>query len=195
MLLALINEYQWNPLQRLKRTWRSDKLRSGPWPSITSLRRLSHPNPKHWKYTKLDLTIVQPLKQVRRGFIRPADPAYRSLLSHPEMNLDSSRSHAVFVITMTKEHPEDSTHTRAVLNLVDLAGSEKVGKSGSEGIALDEARKINLSLTSLCKVIHALTENQRVSDIFVSPGNTPVQSSLLVDRTSTPTSPFRFLRS
>ena len=43
------------------------------------------------------------------------------------------------------------------LNLVDLAGSEKVSKSGSVGETLEEAKKINLSLSQLGNVIHALT--------------------------------------
>jgi kinesin family protein 5 len=45
------------------------------------------------------------------------------------------------------------------LNLVDLAGSEKVSKSGSVGESLEEAKKINLSLSCLGNVIHALTSN------------------------------------
>ena len=43
------------------------------------------------------------------------------------------------------------------LNLVDLAGSEKTSKTGTAGMRLKEATKINLSLTTLCHVIHALT--------------------------------------
>jgi kinesin family protein 5 len=43
------------------------------------------------------------------------------------------------------------------LNLIDLAGCEKVSKSGAVGDSLEEAIKINLSLTCLGKVIHALT--------------------------------------
>jgi kinesin family member 5 len=45
------------------------------------------------------------------------------------------------------------------LNLVDLAGSEKVGKTGAIGDILEEAKKINLSLSCLGNVIHSLTTN------------------------------------
>jgi len=48
---------------------------------------------------------------------------------------------------------------RGRLNLIDLAGSEKVGKSGASGDTLEEAKKINLSLSCLGNVIHALTTN------------------------------------
>jgi hypothetical protein len=35
------------------------------------------------------------------------------------------------------------------LNLVDLAGSEKISKTGASGSTLEEAKKINQSLSSL----------------------------------------------
>lgn len=37
--------------------------------------------------------------------------------------------------------------------MVDLAGSEKQSKTGATGERLEEAIKINLSLTTLCNVI------------------------------------------
>lgn len=44
----------------------------------------------------------------------------------------------------------------AKLNLVDLAGSERIGKTGASGKVLEEAKKINMSLTTLGRVIKAL---------------------------------------
>mmetsp|Transcript_25297 Transcript_25297/g.28056 ORF Transcript_25297/g.28056 Transcript_25297/m.28056 type:complete len:206 (-) Transcript_25297:120-737(-) len=41
--------------------------------------------------------------------------------------------------------------------MVDLAGSERIRKTGCTGERLKEAVKINLSLTTLCQVISALT--------------------------------------
>jgi centromeric protein E len=46
-------------------------------------------------------------------------------------------------------------------NLVDLAGSERIAKTGVEGIGLEEAKKINLSLTSLSLCINALNQSNR----------------------------------
>ncbi|KAJ1426772.1 P-loop containing nucleoside triphosphate hydrolase [Sesbania bispinosa] len=48
---------------------------------------------------------------------------------------------------------------KSKLVVVDLAGSERVHKSGSEGHMLEEAKSINLSLSSLGKCINALAEN------------------------------------
>jgi kinesin family protein 5 len=41
-----------------------------------------------------------------------------------------------------------------------LAGSEKVSKTGVDGNMLEEAKKINLSLTYLGNCIHALTQGK-----------------------------------
>ena len=46
------------------------------------------------------------------------------------------------------------------LNLVDLAGSEKQKKTGTSGLRLKEATKINLSLSALMNVITALVDGR-----------------------------------
>jgi kinesin family protein 5 len=46
--------------------------------------------------------------------------------------------------------------------LVDLAGSEKLHKTGAEGVAFDEGKKINKSLLALGQVIVALNESRYV---------------------------------
>lgn len=79
------------------------------------------------------------------------------------MNQQSSRSHAVFTITVeTSEMGEDGeTHIRVgKLNLVDLAGSERQSKTGATGQRLKEATKINLSLTALGNVISSLVDSK-----------------------------------
>jgi len=82
------------------------------------------------------------------------------------MNDVSSRSHAVFVITveqMTTENIKGQTHTQikvGKLNLVDLAGSERIRVTGATGQQLEESKKINKSLSCLGNVINALTEQK-----------------------------------
>lgn len=52
----------------------------------------------------------------------------------------------------------DGSIKRGKLHLVDLAGSEKISKTGAVGNLLDEAKSINQSLTTLGRVIVALTD-------------------------------------
>ncbi|XP_068928112.1 kinesin-like protein KIF3C [Petaurus breviceps papuanus] len=95
------------------------------------------------------------------------------------MNEVSSRSHAIFVITVecSERGSDGQEHIRVgKLNLVDLAGSERQGKAGtntSGGAATQpsgggggtgerpkEASKINLSLSALGNVISALVDGR-----------------------------------
>ncbi|CAL4066577.1 unnamed protein product, partial [Meganyctiphanes norvegica] len=76
------------------------------------------------------------------------------------MNEHSSRSHSVFLIQVKQENIENQKKLLGKLYLVDLAGSEKVGKTGAEGVVLDEAKNINKSLSALGNVISALAEGK-----------------------------------
>jgi len=73
------------------------------------------------------------------------------------LNDSSSRSHAIFRISLESRKLGDETKRVAVLNLVDLAGSENSTNSGSTGMRLREGSKINQSLLSLSRVIHSLS--------------------------------------
>ena len=44
------------------------------------------------------------------------------------------------------------------MHLVDLAGSEAVSKTGADGQQLEEAKKINMSLTTLGMVVNKITD-------------------------------------
>lgn len=81
-------------------------------------------------------------------------------VSATAMNQTSSRSHSVFILYLTQKTPDGSVKS-GKLNLVDLAGSEKVDKTGAKGETLEEAKKINQSLSALGNCIHALTEKNR----------------------------------
>ncbi|WMV53418.1 hypothetical protein MTR67_046803 [Solanum verrucosum] len=102
------------------------------------------------------------------------------LAANTKLNTESSRSHAILMVNIRKSvknddetgsslQEKDSKTDRhgnqmpivrkSKLLIVDLAGSERIDKSGSEGRLLEEAKFINLSLTSLGKCINALAEN------------------------------------
>ncbi len=53
-----------------------------------------------------------------------------------KMNAKSSRSHAVFLLTVTQRNRETNSRKSSKLVMVDLAGSEKVGKTGAHGLTL-----------------------------------------------------------
>lgn len=84
------------------------------------------------------------------------------------MNDRSSRSHSILVLEYNQIN-KDGSKKNAKLNLVDLAGSERIAKTGATGKVLEEAKKINLSLTVLGRVIQALGEG----------GNVPFRESTL----------------
>nr|CDJ82343.1 Kinesin domain containing protein [Haemonchus contortus] len=76
------------------------------------------------------------------------------------MNAQSSRSHAIFTISLEKtaSGEEDNGFT-AKLHLVDLAGSERLKKTQAEGTRKMEGIRINEGLLALGNVISALSES------------------------------------
>ncbi|XP_037721446.1 kinesin-like protein KIF3A [Drosophila subpulchrella] len=80
-----------------------------------------------------------------------------------KMNEESSRSHAIFSITVERSELGEGgvQHVRmGKLQLVDLAGSERQSKTQASGQRLKEATKINLSLSVLGNVISALVDGK-----------------------------------
>ena len=78
-------------------------------------------------------------------------------VAETKLNHNSSRSHCILILEVTQSFKKEKLIKKGTLNLVDLAGSEKVSKTGAVGLTLEEAKKINLSLSTLGNVIHALT--------------------------------------
>lgn len=85
-------------------------------------------------------------------------------IGETSMNAQSSRSHCIFTVYIEIADLSDQSEKKKIkagkLNLVDLAGSERQSKTHTTGKALDEAKKINLSLTALSNVINSLVDQK-----------------------------------
>lgn len=80
-------------------------------------------------------------------FIRYLHLLEKFLLSFPDMNEHSSRSHSIFLINIKQENVETEKKLSGKLYLVDLAGSEKVslGSTWSQSSA-------ELMIYEICEV-------------------------------------------
>uniref|UniRef100_A0AC34FLJ3 Kinesin-like protein n=1 Tax=Panagrolaimus sp. ES5 TaxID=591445 RepID=A0AC34FLJ3_9BILA len=76
-------------------------------------------------------------------------------IASTSMNDQSSRSHAIFMLTLESEELEGEKINKfsSRLNLVDLAGSERQSQTNNVGARLKETGKINNSLLTLARVI------------------------------------------
>ncbi|KAJ9060783.1 hypothetical protein DSO57_1027176 [Entomophthora muscae] len=108
------------------------------------------------------------VKGVTEVYVASVDEVYEVLnrgssnrvVAFTKMNAESSRSHSLFIINVEQKNLTDGSQKRGRMFLVDLAGSEKVGKTGASGQTLEEAKKINKSLSALGMVINALTDGK-----------------------------------
>ncbi|XP_015864531.1 kinesin-like protein KIF15 isoform X5 [Peromyscus maniculatus bairdii] len=116
------------------------------------------------EHIKKGVFVVGAVEQV----VTSAAEAYQVLsrgwrnrrVASTSMNRESSRSHAVFTITIeSMEKSSETVNIRtSLLNLVDLAGSERQKDTHAEGMRLKEAGNINRSLSCLGQVITALVD-------------------------------------
>ncbi|KAI3636439.1 hypothetical protein MIR68_005791 [Amoeboaphelidium protococcarum] len=108
------------------------------------------------------------IKGLQEVYVSNVDEVYEVLrtgesyrqVSATNMNEQSSRSHSIFIITINQKDTATGTIKSGRLYLTDLAGSEKVGKTGATGQTLEEAKKINKSLSALGMVINNLTDGK-----------------------------------
>lgn len=98
------------------------------------------------------------------------------------MNVSSSRSHAIFTIILTQRRRDNElnldTERVSRINLVDLAGSERANSSGATGTRLKEGALINKSLSTLGRVISALVATSSASG-SAGRNNVPYRDSVL----------------
>jgi kinesin family protein 6/9 len=94
-------------------------------------------------------------------------------ISSTQMNMASSRSHAIFTCILEGRDVNSEVIRASKINLVDLAGSERM-KSNFQGITTVETKYINLSLSFLEQVIIALNEKDKGNRIHI-----PYRNSLM----------------
>ncbi|KAI5749788.1 hypothetical protein M8J76_010202 [Diaphorina citri] len=121
-------------------------------------------NPDSGVYVKnLQSYICKNVKEIEQVM---QNGNFNRTIGATNMNEHSSRSHAIFIITIEmSDVREDSSMSQVrvgKLNLVDLAGSERQSKTGATGKRLKEASKINLSLSALGNVISALVDGKNI---------------------------------
>ncbi|CAD8091285.1 unnamed protein product [Paramecium sonneborni] len=86
-----------------------------------------------------------------------------------QMNMTSSRSHAIFTIYFKinpKDDSEDGT-LNAKFHFVDLAGSERLKKTLAQGKTMEEGININQSLLVLGNVIKTLSDQKKKSQTHI----------------------------
>lgn len=108
----------------------------------------------------LSMMVVKSVKEMEQ-YMTKGDNARTT--GETLMNSTSSRSHSIFTIYVEasqKDEKGNERFTAGKLNLVDLAGSERQSKTGATGERLQEAKKINLSLSTLGNVISALVDGK-----------------------------------
>eukprot|EP00435_Cladocopium_sp_Y103_P021946 s3346_g5.t1 len=83
------------------------------------------------------------------------------------MNANSSRSHAVFTLDIRLSYSgATAKDLQSCIHFVDLAGSEKQKKTHASGERLQEGIAINQSLSSLSRVIQALSGSSGIQPVF-----------------------------
>ncbi|ODQ49644.1 kinesin-domain-containing protein [Saitoella complicata NRRL Y-17804] len=155
------------------------------------VRDLLNPNPKAKTHLKVrehptlgpyveDLSKLAVTSYASVSSLMDAGNKARTVAA-TQMNETSSRSHAVFCISLTQtEKVGDGVGEKVSrISLVDLAGSERVKSTEATGVRLKEGAEINRSLSTLGRVISALAERDKSVSKGTSTSVIPYRDSVL----------------
>jgi kinesin family protein 4/21/27 len=81
------------------------------------------------------------------------------------MNLNSSRSHAIFTVYFQINPESEEGALNAKFHFVDLAGSERLKKTMAIGKQMEEGININQSLLVLGNVIKTLSDAKKTGHV------------------------------
>lgn len=96
-----------------------------------------------------------------------------------DMNSSSSRSHAIFTVTLIQQLTESVINSK--FHFVDLAGSERLKRTNAKGDRAKEGISINSGLLALGNVISALGDEKRKSKTSHVPYRNSKLTRLLQD--------------
>lgn len=89
-------------------------------------------------------------------------------MARTNANEHSSRSHAIFIITLKQSTKNESLQhntptTVSRFHIVDLAGSERTSRTNNDAARVQEAKSINTSLMNLGRCLRVLRANQKLA--------------------------------
>lgn len=110
-------------------------------------------------------------------FLFSEDGESKRKFSSNTLNLNSSRSHTIFRISLDVVY-EDFSRSQSFIHMVDLAGSEGVSRTKAEGSTRKEGDNINKSILALSNVIRHMSEKAQYVNFRDSKLTRILQSSL-----------------
>jgi hypothetical protein len=103
----------------------------------------------------------------------------RRTTSATNLNERSSRSHAIYTLSISTKQEDGGASTSAKLTLVDLAGSERIKDSGVVGTQQKESININKDLFVLGKVVSSLADQSKKQGAAAKAHHVPYRDSKL----------------
>ncbi|KAJ6226145.1 centromere protein e [Anaeramoeba flamelloides] len=115
----------------------------------------------------------------------------RRAISSTNLNQTSSRSHTLLTLIIESYNKETGEAKVGKLNLVDLAGSESSKHSGASGTTLNEACKINSSLSALADVLTILSKKARLKSLAIKNNQSKTKKEIENNQNKTISVPYR----